>query len=109
MRVNLAEMSLAELLVHRDAIDQAIVARRSADREIARRAVADRARELGFSVEELFGEGEGTGEARGAVAPKYADPRDPARTWSGRGRTPRWVSELEAEGVERDALLIQRD
>ena len=82
MRVNLAEMSLSELLSHREAVDQAIAARRSADREIARRTVADKARELGFSVEELFGEGDGNGEARGHVAPKYADPRDPSRTWT---------------------------
>ena len=109
MRVNLAEMSLADLMAHREAVDQAIAARRSADREIARRAVADRARELGFSVEELFGEGEGNGDPRGHVAPKYADPRDPSRTWTGRGRMPRWVAELEAEGVGRESLLIQRD
>ena len=105
MRVNLAEMSLPELESHLSAVQQAIRARREADREIARRQVEDRARELGFSVEELFGlNGEEEGESR--VAPKYADPRDPSRTWSGRGRTPKWVAERESEGYTRDDMLI---
>lgn len=105
MRVNLAEMSLPELQSHLQAVQQAIEARREADREIARRQVEDKARELGFSVADLFGmAGEEDGEAR--VAPKYADPRDPSRTWSGRGRTPKWVGEREAEGYAREDLLI---
>jgi DNA-binding protein H-NS len=33
----------------------------------------------------------GRGGARGAVAPKYRNPENPAETWAGRGLKPRWL------------------
>ena len=33
----------------------------------------------------------GRGGARGAVAPKYRNPENPAETWAGRGLRPRWL------------------
>jgi DNA-binding protein H-NS len=40
------------------------------------------------------------------VAPKYRNPADAGQTWSGRGRTPLWVKELQAVG-KLDAALIK--
>jgi DNA-binding protein H-NS len=34
----------------------------------------------------------GRGGARGAVAPKYRNPENPAETWAGRGLKPRWLT-----------------
>lgn len=34
-----------------------------------------------------------------AVAPKFRNPAQPDQTWSGRGRRPRWVTELLDAGV----------
>lgn len=45
-----------------------------------------------------------------AVKPKYRlidSQTGRSLEWTGRGRTPLWVSEFEAKGVNRDALLIQ--
>jgi len=42
-----------------------------------------------------------------SVAPKYRDPSDPSKTWSGRGRKPSWfVDALKRWGVIAESLLI---
>jgi DNA-binding protein H-NS len=41
------------------------------------------------------------------VEPKYRNPSKPLETWSGRGKTPRWVVELLATGASLDELRIQ--
>ena len=41
------------------------------------------------------------------VEPKYRNPRNPQETWSGRGKTPRWVVELLANGAALDEFRIQ--
>lgn len=33
------------------------------------------------------------------VAPKFRNPAQPDQTWSGRGRRPRWVTQLLASGM----------
>ncbi len=38
------------------------------------------------------------GAPRAKVAPKYRDPANPANTWTGRGRMPKWVADLNAKG-----------
>lgn len=39
------------------------------------------------------------------VPDKYVGPE--GQRWSGRGRTPRWVAELEAKGDSRDNYLVR--
>ena len=41
------------------------------------------------------------------VEPKFRNPTNPLETWSGRGKTPRWVVELLATGANLDELRIQ--
>jgi DNA-binding protein H-NS len=41
------------------------------------------------------------------VLPKFRNPELASETWSGRGRQPRWVSELIATGVSLDDCRIQ--
>lgn len=41
------------------------------------------------------------------VEPKYRNPNNPSQTWSGRGKTPRWVAELIAAGRNLDEFRIQ--
>ena len=119
VKINLAEMPLGQLQTHLDEVQKAIQARKSADKAVAKRELADKAKELGYSIEELFGAAkrgrpaaepvEAAADGRAVVAPKYAHPRDPALTWTGRGRSPKWVAELEAEGLSREDLLFNRD
>ena len=58
--------------------------------------VSERRRELETELAKLaqFGGrgGKGRGGARGAVAPKYRNPENPAETWAGRGLKPRWLT-----------------
>ena len=43
----------------------------------------------------------------GSVAPKYRDPSDPSKTWSGRGKRPLWfVQALKKRGITAESLLI---
>jgi DNA-binding protein H-NS len=41
------------------------------------------------------------------VLPKYRNPTDPAETWAGRGRQPRWVTEQLRSGKKLDDFRIQ--
>lgn len=43
-------------------------------------------------------------KSRGKVAIKYRD--DKGNTWTGRGKTPRWIVEAEKAGKSRDAFKI---
>jgi len=40
------------------------------------------------------------------VEPKFRNPNDPSETWSGRGRQPRWVTELLVSGKTLDEFGI---
>ena len=41
------------------------------------------------------------------VEAKYRNPNDPSETWSGRGKTPRWLAKLIAAGRKLDEFSIQ--
>ena len=41
------------------------------------------------------------------VLPKYRNPADPAETWAGRGKQPRWVTEQLGSGKKLDDFRIQ--
>jgi DNA-binding protein H-NS len=40
------------------------------------------------------------------IEPKYRGPN--GETWAGRGQAPRWLTELEASGSNRESFLIQK-
>jgi len=43
---------------------------------------------------------------RKAVEPKYRDPVS-GKTWTGRGKTPRWLVSAEEQGVARESFAIR--
>ncbi|MEO5660298.1 MAG: H-NS family nucleoid-associated regulatory protein, partial [Polaromonas sp.] len=45
-------------------------------------------------------------DKRNVVAPKYQDPAS-AKTWTGRGKTPSWLSVHLAAGREKQEFLIK--
>ncbi|MCK8787608.1 H-NS histone family protein [Roseomonas sp. NAR14] len=76
-----------------------------------------RAAQLGLSLEGLFGLRSGKPEpapprrrvrkdAGGTVPVKYRGPEE-GQTWSGRGRMPKWLTELEAQGKHRQDYLAR--
>ncbi|WP_439373315.1 H-NS histone family protein [Bradyrhizobium sp. DASA03120] len=42
------------------------------------------------------------------VRPKYRNPKNPAETWSGRGKMPRWLDPQVRAGRKLDEFLIDR-
>ena len=71
--------------------------------EIERRVAAD-----GYKLDDIFPE---LGTAKGARVgrqkrpPKYRNPQNPDDTWSGIGRTPKWVQAiLEERGIDAPAF-----
>jgi DNA-binding protein H-NS len=89
-----------------------------------RKKLTQLARAEGYSVQELFGganAGAGAGRTtratKGAakkagksaskVAPKYRNPDNPAETWTGRGKQPRWLAAHTGNGRNLDEFLIR--
>ena len=57
-----------------------------------------------FELSDLFA---GRGGKGRKVAAKYANPDNPAETWSGRGRKPRWLAGRLKAGDRIDKFLIE--
>lgn len=100
--MNLDTLSKDELKQLKSDVDKALKSidtRRKAD---AKKAAEHAAKEYGFSLDELLvSSGKGT-----KSAPKYANPLDPAQTWTGRGRKPNWVIAALSEGKNMDDMTI---
>lgn len=83
-----------------------------------RRRLEQLARAEGYSIAELFGTRTGAerpakttrrvSKAAGTkVAPKYRNPDNPAETWTGRGKQPRWLAAYTSQGRALDEFLIR--
>lgn len=59
----------------------------------------------GFTLEQLL-EKESKVKVRAAVKVKYRHPQNESLTWTGRGRTPKWVLEWQANGSALAGLLV---
>lgn len=46
------------------------------------------------------------GRKTGKVAPKYRNPANPAETWTGRGKHPRWMAAEVSKGRKAEDFLI---
>jgi DNA-binding protein H-NS len=44
---------------------------------------------------------------RRTVAPKYRNPENPAETWTGRGREPKWFQAARARGLSKQDMVIR--
>ena len=96
-------MSLDDLKRLKRELDKAIGNYDDRRKAEARRDLEKKAREYGFSLSELA---DVKTTKRGAVAPKYRNPRNPEQTWTGRGRQPTWFREAIGAGTEPDDLTI---
>jgi DNA-binding protein H-NS len=99
----LKSMSVAKLQVLRSQVDAAISAK-----------ISERRHELESELSKLDGHAgggrrgrpPGRGGARGAVAPKYRNPENPAETWAGRGLRPRWLTAAIKSGKKLEDFAI---
>lgn len=88
-----------------------------------RKRLTQLARAEGYTIAELFGgaaparpgrpakaakKAAGAGrKAGGKVPPKYRNPDNPAETWTGRGKQPRWLAAYTGSGRSLDEFLIK--
>jgi DNA-binding protein H-NS len=99
---NLKSMSIDKLMKLREQVDAALGAKVSEER----RTLGQRLGELGrLTVGGSGGKGL-RGGARGAVAPKYRNPDNPAETWAGRGLKPRWLAAALKTGKKLEDFSI---
>lgn len=84
--------------------------RRAKESEVKEALLAEfreRAMEMGMSFDALFGTRRTRADAGVPLTPKYQGPG--GETWSGRGRQPRWLTELEATGHDKEEFLIKEE
>ncbi|MDJ0822696.1 MAG: H-NS histone family protein [Paracoccaceae bacterium] len=102
MPIDLEQLSKDELQKLKADVDKALKTIDTRRRAEAKRAAEQAAKEFGFSLEEVL-----TGGGKGSKgAPKYANPADPAQTWTGRGRKPNWIIDALKSGKSLDDLTI---
>jgi DNA-binding protein H-NS len=99
--MNLKSMSIDKLSKLRDQLD-AVLSSKITDE---RRAVQDQLGRLERLATNRLRVG-GRGGARGAVAPKYRNPENPAETWAGRGLKPRWLAAALKSGKKLEDFSI---
>jgi DNA-binding protein H-NS len=102
---NIENMSYAELAAMQTRIERAKAEKQNSERAVLRQKINDMAKAQGFDLNDLFG---GRRKAKGKVAIKYRDPNNPTNTWTGRGRTPRWMAAATKGGkVKKEDFLIK--
>lgn len=102
---DLEALSLSELKKMRKDVAKAISTFEDRQKAEARAKVEALARDLGYTLAELVGTG--TKSSRAPAAAKYRHPENPALTWSGRGRKPRWFLEALEGGKTASDLAIR--
>lgn len=103
-RADLEKMSIEELKRLQKEVGAAIDTYHERQKEEARTLLEQKAREMGFKLEELTG----TGARRKGKAspPKYRHPENPALTWTGRGRRPNWITAAIEEGRSLEDMKV---
>lgn len=104
-KTDLTNMSMEELKALAKDVDQALKTYEERKLREARTELEAKARELGVSLEAVMGKG--SGPKRSKAPAKYRHPENPEKTWTGRGRSPKWITEHEANGGSRDDFLIK--
>ena len=102
---DLEALSLPDLKKMQKDIAKAISTFEDRQKAEARTKVEALARELGYSLAELVGTE--TKSSRSPAAAEYRHPENPAVTWSGRGRKPKWFVDALASGTTAGDLEIR--
>ncbi len=104
MKIDLDSMSMKDLRDLHQQVTKAMSGFEERKRMAALAALEDKARELGFSLPELLSGS--TSKKRRPAKAKFANPANPAQTWTGRGRKPRWIEAALSSGKSLDDMLI---
>ncbi len=104
MPIDLEKMSLKELKALQTQVTRHIADFEERRKREARKELEEKARDLGFSLEEIVGAK--PSRKRAPAKAKYANPANKSETWSGRGRRPRWVEAALKSGKKLEDLAI---
>lgn len=105
-KFDLDAMSLDELKSLHKQVTKAIDGFEDRKKREAMAELEAKARDLGFSLDQLLGMSTKGKKARAKAGPKYAHPDNPELTWSGRGRKPSWFSEALAAGKQPEDMAV---
>lgn len=102
---DLSPYSTAELAKMLKAIPGEILRRESEDKTRALKEVEALAKQFGYSLEDLINQPTAKeSKARKPVAIRYRSPE--GQTWTGRGRSPTWLSDAIANGASKDDFAV---
>ena len=108
--IDIDSLSLKELTVLLNEVEAAIPEKKKTEIVDLRAKLEAVAAEAGYTLTEVVGGRAGKRGAtagNGTVAVKYRNPDNPAETWSGRGRTARWLAEkLKKRGVKIEDFAV---
>lgn len=99
---NINDLTFAQLAELQQRVEAAMAERKAAEAREVKEQMAALAAKSGFTVGELFGRG----GKRVSGAIKFKNPKNPAETWTGRGRKPNWlVAELK-KGAKLESFAV---
>jgi DNA-binding protein H-NS len=101
--MNLKSMSIDRLVGLRERVDAALNSKVVDQRRALESELSKLTRFQGGAARGKLAAG---GRLRGAVAPKYRNPENPAETWAGRGLKPKWLAAAIKAGKKQDDFLI---
>lgn len=104
--LNIASMNTADLLALLEQIPGEIKRRETEDKKRVRKELEDLAAKSGYSLDELLEEAiKMAVKTRKPVQIRYRSP-DGENTWTGRGRTPKWLAEALGDGKSKEDFAV---
>ncbi|AHF01819.1 histidine biosynthesis protein [Thiomicrospira aerophila AL3] len=104
--MNLDQMSVEELIRLEKQVQKMIEQKQQAEKKQLIDEFKARAASLGLSIDLVINDEKPAKKTGAKVAPKYQHPSNPSLTWTGRGRTPKWVEEQISAGRSLTSLEI---
>ena len=102
-KIDLDKFSREELVQLRKDVDKAITSFDERRRQEALAAVEAKAKEMGFSLGDLYAASKQANSPRPA---KFRHPENPELTWSGRGRQPQWYKDAIEAGASPEDFMV---
>lgn len=106
-KVDLRDLSLADLKSLKARVEKAIERHDKKQKKQALALVQAKAKELGFSLDELTGKsGETVSAPKKAAKAAYRDPNNSSNTWAGRGARPLWLKDALKSGKSLEDFKV---
>lgn len=109
--ISIEHLALEELVSIKYTVDKQIALKQKEQKKDILKKMNVLAKEAGFSSVADVVDGSSSRKPRAdkgvKLPPKYRNPDDPNKTWSGKGRAPQWILAYDKKrGKKRDDLLI---